>query len=66
MNPDLGILYGENGMLYENLYSRAQLKMGKKIVDFLSDYTDEIFDEIHRFMSGAKIDKDVCEYPPAW
>ena len=53
-NPDLGILYGENGTLYENLYNKKQMKMGKQIVAFLFDYTDEIFKEIYGFMSGEK------------
>ena len=51
-NPDLGILYGENGELYEALYNRKQLKMGKEIVDFLYDYTDAMFEEIYSYMSG--------------
>lgn len=52
MNPDLGILYGEDGMLYEDLYNRKQLKMGREIVDFLYDYTDAMFEEIYSYMSG--------------
>lgn len=51
-NPDLGILYGENEELYEDLYNRKQLKMGKEIVAFLVDYTDALFEEIYGFMSG--------------
>lgn len=52
LNPDLGILYGKNGELYEDLYNRKQLKMGKEIVAFLVDYTDALFEEIYGFMSG--------------
>lgn len=51
LNPDLGILYGENGMLYENFYNKKQMKMGKQIVAFLFDYTDTVFKEIYEFMS---------------
>lgn len=54
MNPDLGILYGENGMLYENFYNKKQMKMGKQIVAFLFDYTDAMFEEIYGFMSGTR------------
>lgn len=54
LNPDLGILYGEIGMLYENFYNRKQLKMGKQIVAFLFDYTDKMFEEIYGFMSGER------------
>ena len=36
-----------------------------EIYDYIDNKFNEIFEEIHRFMSGAKIDKDVCEYPPA-
>lgn len=53
LNPDIGILYGEDGMLYEDLYNKKQLKMGREIIDFLYDYTDAMFDEIHGFMSGS-------------
>ena len=52
LNPDIGILYGENGTLYEDLYNRKQLKMGREIVDFLYDYTDAMFEEIYSYMSG--------------
>lgn len=55
LNPDIGILYGKNGCLYENLYNRKQLKMAKKIVAFLFDYTDEMFEEIYGFMSGERL-----------
>lgn len=52
LNPSLGVLYGEGGALYENLYNRKQLKMGKKIVEFLSGYAESMFEEIYGFMSG--------------
>ena len=61
MNPDLGILYGEDGMLYEDLYNRKQLKMGKEIVEFLYDYTDDMFEEIYEYMSGNQVQAQLSD-----
>ena len=60
-NPDLGILYGEDGILYEDLYNRKQLKMGKEIVEFLYDYTDAMFEEIYGYMSGNQVQAQLSD-----
>ena len=50
-NPHFGILYGENGALYDGYYNKKELKTGNKIVDYLSDYSDVIFNEIKDYMT---------------
>lgn len=49
-NPSMGRLYGENGELYPEYYTKGELKMGKKIVEYLYAKSDEIFDFIEEFM----------------
>ena len=49
-NPMLGILYGENGQLYPELYSKKQLKLLAPIVEYVSDIADGIFREFDEYM----------------
>lgn len=49
-NPSLGILYGENGQLYPELYTKKQLKLSVPIIEYVSDIADGIFREFDEYM----------------
>ena len=49
-NPSLGILYGENGQLYPELYTKKQLKLSVPLIEYVSDIADGIFREFDEYM----------------
>lgn len=49
-NPSLGVLYGENGQLYPELYTKKQLKLSVPIIEYVSDIADGIFREFDEYM----------------
>ena len=49
-NPSLGVLYGENGQLYPDMYTKKQLKLSVPIIEYVSDIADGIFREFDEYM----------------
>lgn len=51
-NPNMGYLYGENGKLYPDLYTRQQLKKADRILEYVSDVADEMFRELYEYLTN--------------
>lgn len=56
-NPMWGTLYGENGQLYPELYTKKQLKHSIPIIEYVSDRVDEIFREFDEYMQSCRQDE---------
>lgn len=51
-NPNLGILYGENGQLFPECYTKKMMKMAPPILDYISEYADNLFKEFEAYMKA--------------
>lgn len=51
-NPNVStVYYGENGELYPELYNKKQIKNSIPIIDYVSDFADNLFLEIKDYMT---------------
>ena len=51
-NPHLGVLYGENGQLFPECYTKKMMKMAPPILDYISEYADNLFKEFEAYMKA--------------
>lgn len=55
-DPFYGYIYGENGVPYQNKYSKKQLKILRPILAYASEEADRIFAEIDEYMKAHGAD----------
>lgn len=51
-NPSIGILYGHGGSLFEECYTKRQLKLAKPILSHVIDISDELFDSFDKYINS--------------